>query len=385
MPNRVSQVVILLSFSSERFFRSMVLMVAVTAFCFLNISSATFERANSCVAQTQPAATETQPDSFDLKKALKYHSALLRRPNPGYLYDRFYNSWMDASSLEDLKKFLVKQANDPKAKTADRLLLAFFYAKQGKDIEALQQFGVALKDNPDNFITLYEMAIIQARTHDYESALSNLRKAANTNPSPAEGIKVALLRGKLLARNLQTDEAAKVWDELTKDNPDDLGLMEDLIELQITEGMLKQAEALSDRLIAKSKDPFQKVIRQLRKGDILQRGGSREQALKAYDDTLAQVGMNTWVEREILGRVEQRFRREDDLIGLAEHLEELTEANSIRVAIRKNHAKVLMELGEDDEAIEVYEKIIELTPGKSRESRGVYELVDPSEQDRSRN
>ena len=60
-----------------------------------------------------------------------------------------------------------------------------------------------------------------------------------------------------------------------------------------------------------------------------------------YTDTLAQAGMNTWIEREILGRIEQLFRREDDLIGLEKQLKKLTEANSIRVAIRKNHAKIL--------------------------------------------
>ena len=235
----------------------------------------------------------------------------------------------------------------------------------------MQQFRVALENNPDNAATLYEMAIIEARTLDFESALKNLSKAAKANPTADDGIKIAQLRGKLLVRNRQIDEAAKVWDELTKSNPDDLGLMEDLIELQISEGMFEQAEALSDQLIAKTKDPFQKVIRQLRKGDVLQRGGSQTKALEVYGSTLAQVGMNTWIEREILGQVVQLFRREDDLIGLNEHLTKLAEANKGRVSIQKTRAKILMELGQVDEAIAAYEKIIELTPG-SRENREAF-------------
>ena len=159
---------------------------------------------------------------------------------------------MDTSSLESLKEFLVARADAPDAETADRLLLAFFFAKQGKDVEALKQFRVALKNNPNNAATLYEMAIIEARTLDFESALANLGKAAKANPSADDAIKIAQLRGKLLVRNRQIAEGAKVWDELVKSNPDDLGLMEDLIELQISEGMFKQAEALSDQLIAKN-------------------------------------------------------------------------------------------------------------------------------------
>ena len=368
MPSRSSRVPHAPCLFFGRSFQFSVFIVAAVGFAFPSINSSVFESANSCVAQIQPDRQTQQPD---LEKAMKYHSALLRRPTPGYLYDRFYNTWLDTSSQEELKEFLEKRANAPTAGSPDRLLLAFFYAKQGKDVEALQQFRVALENNPDNAATLYEMAVIEARTLDFESALKNLSKAAKANPSADDDIKIAQLRGKLLVRNRQIDEAAKVWDELTKKNSDDLGLMEDLIELQISEGMFEQAEALSDRLIAKTKDPFQKVIRQLRKGDILQRGGSRTKALEVYGNTLAQVGMDTWIEREILGQVEQLFRQEDDLIGLNEYLVKLTEANKGRVAIRKTSAKILMELGQVDEAIKSFEKIIELTPG-SRENREAF-------------
>ena len=352
----------------NRYCQPIVLLSLVVVFGLPSLDSTSFTAASSCVAQNPPASREYQPD---LTKAMKYHSALLSRPNPGYLYDRFYNAWLDAASMEELREFLVKRANAPASKVADRLLLAFCYAKQGKDVEALQQFREALKKDPDNVATRYEMAIIQARTLDFESALKNLGKAAKNNPAADEGIKIAQLRGKLLARNRQAEEAVQVWDELVQNNPDDLGLMEDLIELQISEGMLKQAEALSDRLIAKTNDPFQKVIRQMRKGDLLQRGGNGSKALDVYGNTLAQVGMDSWLERELLSHVEQVFRGEDDLVGLNLHLVKLGEANARRVAIKKTQAKILMELGRANEAIEVFEKVVELTPG-SRENREAF-------------
>ena len=381
MPSRPSRAFVPSRLFSDRSFQSLMMVVVVVGFALPSINSPTFETTNSCVAQTQPASQTQQPD---LEKAMKYHSALLRRPNPGYLYDRFYNTWLDTSSQEELKAFLVKRADASNAEAADRLLLAFFYAKQGKDVEALQQFRVALQNYPDNAVTLYEMAIIEARTLDFESALKNLSKAAQTNPSAEEAIQIAQLQGKLLVRNRQVEEATKVWDELTANNPDDLGLMEDLIELQLAEGMYEPAVALSDKLIALTQDPSQKVIRSLRKGDILQRSGSRTKALEVYGNTLAQVGIDTWIEREILGQVEQLFRRDDDLTGLNEHLVKLEAANSKRVAIRKTHAKVLMELGKVDEAVEAFEKIVELTPG-SRENREAFTslLINADENERA--
>ena len=59
------------------------------------------------------------------EKALKYHKALQRRPVPGYLFDRFYNTWLDSSSLADLEKFLQDKAESPTAESSDRLLLDF--------------------------------------------------------------------------------------------------------------------------------------------------------------------------------------------------------------------------------------------------------------------
>jgi tetratricopeptide (TPR) repeat protein len=316
-----------------------------------------------CHAQDSSGVAATAAkDIAELKKALKYHKALQRRPSPGYLFDRFYDSWLDSASLEELQSFLTEEV-DASSQTADRLLLAFFFAKQGDDVAALQQFREALKNDPGNAATLYEKAVVESRTLDFESALTDLANAAKSNPSAEDAIKIAQLRGKLLVRNRQTEEAVKVWQELINANPGDESLMEDMIELQIGEGLYEQAEELSVKLIEITKDPFQKVVRKLRKGDIYQRAGKRSKALAVYGETLAQVGTDSWLEREILGQIDQLFRREDDLIGLGEHLKGLVKADSKRMSLRKALSKVEMELGLVDEAIKSFEGVIELTPG----------------------
>ena len=300
--------------------------------------------------------------AVDQEKALKYHAALQRRPNPGYLYDRFYNSWLDSSSLDELEKFLTDQATTSAA-TNDRLLLAFFFAKQGKDVQALEQFRVALENDPTSAETWYEKAVIEARTLDFETALADLGKAQAANPKKDVEIKVAKLRGKLFVRNQQIDKAIAVWDELVSENPSDDGLMEDMIELQISEGLYEQAEKLCDKLIGITKDPYQLVMRKLRKGDIIQRSGDRTQALAIYGETLNKVGMDSWLEREILSQIEQLFRREDDLTGLSEHYQKLIKATPKRMGLRKSFGKLQLELGQSDEAIKTYQEIVELTPG----------------------
>ena len=358
--------------SLKHYRQPIVLLSLIAVFGFPSITSTTLKATSSCVAQSQPAQEALQADD---ESAMKYHSALLERPTSGYLYDRFYNAWLKSSTLEELEQFLVEQTNAPQAENSERLLLAFFYAKQGQDVEALKQFRLALQNNPHDVTTLYEMAIVEARALDFESALESLNQTAKANPSAEEKIKIALLRSKLLVQNRQIEAAEKVWDELIKDNPKNLGLIEDLIELQISERLFKQAEGLSERLIALTKDPFQKVVHTLRKGDILQENGSRAEALEVYENTLAKVGVDSWLERDILGRVEQLFRREDNLTGLNRYLEKLTESNQLRVAIRKNQARVLIELGQVDGAIKVHEKIIELTPGSRLNKEAFADLL----------
>ena len=52
-----------------------------------------FDTANAAYIVQDNASSASAQDA-EMQKALKYHKALQRRPNPGYLYDRFYNSWL---------------------------------------------------------------------------------------------------------------------------------------------------------------------------------------------------------------------------------------------------------------------------------------------------
>ena len=326
-----------------------------------------------CYAQQEKATTSTSGEDVEsqpaLKKALKYHKVLTKRPNPGYLFDRFYDAWLEASSSEALGDYLKSQVETTKA-TNDRLLLAFFHAKLGDDVAALQQFQAALKNDPGNAATLYEKAVVEARTLNFETALKDLEAATKANPSEDDAAKIAQLRGKLLVRSQQTKQAIAVWNELLQQTPNNVGLLEDTIETLITEGLYDEAAKWSDKLIAISKDPFQKVIRQLRKGDIFQRSGKRKKALEIYGGTLSKVGVGSWLEKEILGQIDNLFRREDNLIGLSEHLAGMIKQDDKRLAIRKAASRVLFELGETDKAVAALQKIVDLTPGdrSNRES-----------------
>ena len=306
----------------------------------------------------------------DLEKALKYHKVLQRRPVPGYLFDRFYNTYLNGSSISKLEEFLKSTASKSK-NTNDQLLLAFFYAKQGNNVRAIEQFRTALKNDPSSASILYEKAVIEARTLDFETALKDLETAIKSNPKKEVKIKIAQLKAKLLVRNRETKKATEAWQKLVEEYPTDSGLLEDIIELQMAEGLFDQAEKLSDKLINSTKDPYQKFVRRLRKGDILQRSGKRKNAIEIYSSVLGDVGRDSWLEREVISQIEQIFRREDNLVGLQAEFEKLVKSNPGRMTLRKTLSKIQMESGEIDKALKTFEAVVNLTPG-DRKNREAY-------------
>ena len=295
-------------------------------------------------------------------KASKYYEILKKRPTPGYLYDRFYNTWLDTDTIEGLEKYLRVEVEKENS-TGSRLILAFFFTKQGDNVKAIEQFRLALENDPGNAETLHQMAVVEARTLNFDAAIEHLEEASEAKPKPDVEREILQMLGKLYARNGDRDKAMEAWKRLLDRNPDDENLREDLIELQITEGMWAEALTTAKQLQEATKDPYKAVLRRLRIGDIHQRSGDREKALEEYSASLEKVGSGTWLEKEIYSQIEQVFRREDDITGLKEHYKKLLETYPKRIVLHRQYAELLAELGETDSALEAFEGILVLTPG----------------------
>ncbi len=310
----------------------------------------------NCLSSGGSAAEEER------NQAQKYHKALQKRPEPGYLFDRFYNAWLDQSTAESLQNFLQQQV-DQADTTANRLLLAFFHSKQNNDLAAIDEFSKALKTDPTSAAACCYKAQAKARTLDYEAAIADLKRDRELKPNAKLSVAIERQLGTMLSRNRQTGEAIKVWKGLLAAYPDDEELCEDIIELHIEEGLFPQAATLLQSLIARTKDPYAKVTRRLRLGDIHYRAGQRQKAIAVYASTLSESGQDTWLEREILAQIEQIFRVEDDLAGLKKQYAALIATYPKRVGLQRRRCRLLADLGEHDEAIKGYRAILELTPG----------------------
>ena len=305
-------------------------------------------------------ALAAEPDGNE--KALKYYAILEKRPDPGYLFDRFYNAWLDRSTVESLESFLSSEVAK-RDTTAHRLLLAFLYVKQNNDPAAIEEFNKALKSDPQNASIWYHKALALSRTLDFEAAIADLKKAKSLKTDEKLAKQIQRRLGTMLARNRQTDEAVAVWKSLLAANPTDDELCEDIIELHLDEGLYKPAIALSKSLVERTKDPYAVVTRHLRLGDIYYRAGQRTKAIEVYTSTLSKTGHGSWLEKEILAQIEQIFRYEDDLAGLKKQYDKLLETYPKRISLQRRRCRLLVQLDEKEEAIKSYRKVLELTPG----------------------
>ena len=295
--------------------------------------------------------------------AEKYYEALQKTPSRGYLFGRFFNSWLETDSVENLEKFLTGKAEASRDNN-DRILLALFFSRQGQIDRAIEVFSRAIEADPLLSDIREQRARLLARKLEFKKAVADLDAALRIEGQKADDIaRITKVKGRYLLRDGNFDAALAVWKNLLTKSPDDTDLHEDVIELLANEGHFEEAAKQSELLIAKTRDPYQKAIRSLRKADLLVFAEKDKEAVKVYQENLLLTGNGSWLEREIIAKVAALFRREDDLEGLEKWLDQMTKQNPRRVGIRQARSYVLAEIGKHDEAIEAYRAILEMSPG----------------------
>ncbi len=292
------------------------------------------------------------------EKAARYHSLLLKKPGNAMVFSRFVDAWLDTGSKAGLTGWLESEAK--KGTDANWRVLGALHQYLGEDEEALKALNEAVKLNGESADLRLSRAKMQARLLAFEAALVDLEVAMKDEKAAIEASK---LKGMYLARSGQVEEAVKAWKEVIAAYPKDEDLREDLIEVEVMEGLYKDAIEASTGLVEMTKDPYKKTLRRLRLGDIQILAGDREAGLKTYEEIMSATGEGTWLEREVLAQVERVFLKEDDIKGLRDFYQKLREEHPRRVSIRKVLARQMALNDEMKEAIELFREVLKITPG----------------------
>lgn len=307
-------------------------------------------------------------------RALRYYKLLSVKPSSEYVYDRFYDAWLDTGTLPELQDFLSARLQEAPT-VGHHLLLSFFYERQGDDAQALQLYEQALAREPANADLYFRKAKTEVRLSNLTAAIADLHKLEELDMSQSSRIKAGKLLAKLYVRTLEAEKARQTWQGLLEKYPEDEDLYEELIELQLTEGLYDDALKTSDALLARTTDNYQRVMRQLRRGDIYQYQMKKQEALEIYSSTLAWVEQASWLENQICAQIEQVFRREDDMVGLKAYWDKLAETYPQRISLTKRRAAALLQVGESEEALALYREILRVTPGDKANQQAYIEAL----------
>lgn len=323
-------------------------------------------------------ATSTHLWSDDIElssKTKKYLSILIKKPKSGILFDKFYQSWLETATSDELEEYLKKKAT---GSIEYQLLLAYFYETTGNDAKALTALNTILKTSRNNPGIFYTRAKLELLTLDFKNAIADLQQALELKPDDYLKLKILKLLGRAQMRNQQKNQALKTWNSIA-DSFTDEDIGEDILELQISEGLFEESLKTCKKLIDQSTLPFKTIQLSLRMGDIYQRMGKKEEALEAYSSTLSKVGKDSWLEKEILAQISKVFRFDGDLTGLVDYLKKLDEKFDQRISIKRKTCHLLMENGQHDEALNLYRTILKLTPGERSNREEYIELLKKAE------
>ncbi len=313
----------------------------------------------------------------------KYFPLLLRQPGNQYLYDRFYDAWLETGTAKELEAFLRTNL-EARKDLAGRLLLAFFYERQGQDEQALELYRTTPADLPVSAEYLFYRARAEMRHLDLERAIADLLRARALPCTEEMTEKIGKLLGELYVRTDQKDKAAALWKQLLDGGSESRQMYEDLVELQIREGLFADALETSDKLIAITKDPYKAVMYRLRQGDIHQYQANSDKALEVYAQALESVGEGSWLENQICAQIEKVFDRNDNTEGLRNHLAELVKKHPKRTGLKKRLANLLIQAGQTDKALALFQEILKATPGdRANQKAYVKTLTDAGELDKA--
>ena len=119
-------------------------------------------------------------------------------------------------------------------------------------------------------------------------------------------------------------------------HPDDEDLRDDFIEFLSRTGDIAAAVKAAQELVVATNDPYRRVLRRARLGDLYVAGRNQEkEALAAYAAALGDTGAGSWLEKDLLRQIEMLHRRGDRLDELAAFLRSLSEKEPQRLAVRR--------------------------------------------------
>jgi len=304
-------------------------------------------------AQTDPENSRQIAD--------RYEQMLLRSPQPGTAFDKVVEWYSTHGGLESLRDRWEKTSLE----NPQYLLLGALLAEHLRTPDkARRLYLLAMEKGNDPATAARLLAALETTEGHFPAAVEACKKAlSNDTLPPVDRMELMRSLALLYRRSFEDGKAAEVWKDALARFPDDPSVLEEAGEAFLDAGDYPSARSAFTRLQEVSRrDPFRKVTATLRLARAVELAGETGEAVKIYELALEETSAGSWINREVRSRIEELFRRKDDLPGLLAYYERRTTAVPQDYLALAAQAEVLNDLARGEEALPRLRAASQLAP-----------------------
>jgi tetratricopeptide (TPR) repeat protein len=297
--------------------------------------------------------------------AARYRKILEQRPQRGTAFDHWYRLYLDAGRLDELADSVRKQAEQQPENASAQLLLGLILERQGETSAALAAFETAETLAPDNYYPALVRGELLARQSNWDEAAAALSRAIERNPPRTELLDIYKQLGRVQLRHGRTDAALKTFAQLADKFPGDHRILTELAELLTQEEQFEQAiQRWRQMAEAATDDPYRRTTAQIQIARLHVRDGKHGEAVELYDQALEHIRPDSWLADEICRGIEEAFLKNDDLPGLVEYYRQRLKRHPDDLQAMLQLARGLAQSRQPEEALAQYRAAVKLAPSR---------------------
>ncbi|PTX92856.1 hypothetical protein DB345_14490 [Spartobacteria bacterium LR76] len=296
----------------------------------------------------------------------RYELLLIKSPQAGVPFDRVVEWYSTGGGgIEVLQQRWKDAAAKDAGARSSYLLLQGLLAERRRDAEAARkayQDALALGANPAQAGRL--LGALETTEGHFDAAAIAYEKALAVDELPSVD-RLDLMRSLALLyqRSFHEDKALAVWRDALIRFPGDQYVLEESGEAFLAAGDYAEArKAFTAMRDAGASDPFRRVAASLRLARTAEAEGKLDEAVSIYDHALEETSEGSWIQRDVRNRIEELFRRKNDLPGLLAYYEKRTNAVPGDYVSLVARAQVIDELGRSGEGVDLMRKAAQLAP-----------------------
>lgn len=315
-------------------------------------------------------------DSDTQRHTDRYLKVLQQRPRPGTALNRLYEIHLESGDFDAW----IAELTDTAAVASDAgagVLLALVHEKRGNADDALRAVEAAVALEPENWYALFALGRVQMSLMDWPAATGSFQKALENTSEEENRIEVLYLLGRAQARGGDADAASQTWRSLAAMRPDDVSVLEQLTDVLLEEEQFEEADKVLQNLRAASTDrPYKAVLYATRRADVLVSLGKFEDAVALYDEAIRSLHPDNWLYHESQTRLEELFRKRNDLDGLLTLYRTWITERPEDLAVTLRLAGILAEEEKADEAEILLQSAMDAAPTRSEPRLELAELLE---------